>query len=159
MGPWNPNSSFQMKKELLKVELWACYNTTNEENKTIPCFRVSLCPPFAKDIRVIRKVTLSSPSLWASFDPPIPLFQWYPQSKDILLNLGMKCCNSLSVKCWNSAVNARGSRLIIVAVQLGAVKIYVTAVESLWKKERQDETQFIYHQNWWLSEFHPPIEC
>ncbi len=26
---------------------------------------------------------------------PYPLFQWYPQSKDILLNLSMKCSNSL----------------------------------------------------------------
>jgi hypothetical protein len=35
-------------------------------------------------------------------------------------------------------------RLIIVVVQLGAVKIYVAAaaVEALRKKERQDETQF-----------------
>jgi hypothetical protein len=32
--------------------------------------------------------------------------------------------------------------LIIVVVRVGAVKIYVSAVEALWKKERQDETQF-----------------
>jgi hypothetical protein len=25
-----------------------------------------------------------------AFTPPIPLFQWYPQSKEILLNLSMK---------------------------------------------------------------------
>jgi hypothetical protein len=29
----------------------------------------------------------------------------------------------------------------VVAVQVGAVKIYVAAVEPLWKKERQGETQ------------------
>jgi len=58
----------------------------------------------------------------------------YLQSKEILLNL--------SIKCWNSAFNAQGSRLIIVVVQVGAVKIYVAAVEALRKKERQDETQF-----------------
>jgi len=46
------------------------------------------------------------------------------------------------MKCWNSAFNAQGSRLIIVVVQVGAVKIYVAAVEALRKKERQDETQF-----------------
>ncbi len=46
------------------------------------------------------------------------------------------------MKCWNSAFNAQGSRLIIVVVQVGAVKIYVAAVEALTKKERQDETQF-----------------
>ncbi len=48
----------------------------------------------------------------------------------------------LSMKCSYSAFNARGSRLIIAVLQLGAVKIYVTAVEALRKKERQDETQF-----------------
>jgi hypothetical protein len=49
----------------------------------------------------------------------------------------------VSVNCWSSGVNARGSRLIIVVVELGAVKIYVTDVQALRKKERQDETQFI----------------
>jgi hypothetical protein len=47
------------------------------------------------------------------------------------------------MKCWNSAFNAEGSRVITVVVQVGAVKIYVTAVETLKKSERQDETQFI----------------
>jgi hypothetical protein len=40
----------------------------------------------------------------------------------------------------NSAFNARGSRVTIVVVQVGAMKIYVTAVEALRKNERQDET-------------------
>jgi hypothetical protein len=47
------------------------------------------------------------------------------------------------MKCWNSAFDAEGSRLIILVVQVGAVKIYVAAVEAIRKKERQDETQFI----------------
>jgi hypothetical protein len=64
---------------------------------------------------------------------PYPLFLWYPQSKENLLNLSMKC--------WNSASNKQGSRLNLV-VQVGAVKIYVATVEALRKKERQDETQF-----------------
>jgi len=46
----------------------------------------------------------------------------------------------LIMKCWNSAFNAQGSRLIIVIVQLGLVKIYVVVVEALRKKEGQDET-------------------
>jgi NADH:ubiquinone oxidoreductase subunit 6 (subunit J) len=33
-------------------------------------------------------------------------------------------------------------KVIIVVVQVGAVEIYVTSVEALRKKERQDETQF-----------------
>ncbi len=63
------------------------------------------------------------------------IFQCYPQSKENLSNLGMKC--------WNSAFNAEGSRVIIVVVQVRAVKIFnVAAVQALRKKETQDETQF-----------------
>jgi len=47
------------------------------------------------------------------------------------------------MKYWNSAFNAKGSRVIIVVVQVGAGKIYVAAVDELKKNERQDETQFI----------------
>jgi hypothetical protein len=46
------------------------------------------------------------------------------------------------MKCRNSAFNAERSRVTIVVVQVGAVKIYVAAVEALRKKERRDETQF-----------------
>jgi hypothetical protein len=49
------------------------------------------------------------------------------------------------IKCQyemlNSAFNAQGSRVIIVLVWVGAMKIYVAAVEALRKKERGDETQ------------------
>jgi len=76
---------------------------------------------------MIIKLSRKSPSL----SPPIP--QGYPQSKEILLNLSMKC--------WNSEFNAQISWLNIVAVQLGAVKIYVAAVETLREKEREYETQ------------------
>jgi hypothetical protein len=37
---------------------------------------------------------------------------------------------------------AQGSRLTIVASQVGAVEIYAATVEELKKKERQGETQF-----------------
>ncbi len=76
---------------------------------------------------VICKVTLSF--------TPYPLFEWYLRSKEILLNLNMKC--------WNSAFHAQGSRVIIVVVQVTAVKIYVAAMKVLKEKERGDETQFI----------------
>jgi hypothetical protein len=36
----------------------------------------------------------------------------------------------------NSAFNAQGSRIVIIVVRVGAVKIYVAAVEALRKKER-----------------------
>jgi hypothetical protein len=40
-----------------------------------------------------------------------------------------------------SSFDAHCSREIIVAIQVGAVKIYVPAVEALRKKERQCETK------------------
>jgi hypothetical protein len=42
------------------------------------------------------------------------------------------------------SIIAQGSRLIIVVVQVGAVKIYVAAaaVQALGEKETEDETQF-----------------
>jgi hypothetical protein len=46
------------------------------------------------------------------------------------------------MKCQNSAFNAQGLRVIIVLVQVRAVKIDVARVKALKKKERQDETQF-----------------
>jgi len=65
--------------------------------------------------RVISKVTLYFGLLFT----PYPFFQWYLQSKEILLNLSMKCL----------PFNAQGSRVIIVVVQVAAVKIYVAAME------------------------------
>jgi len=86
----------------------------------------------------VMELSVKSPCLHPVFGPaftPYPLFQWYLQSNEILLNLRMKC--------WNSAFNRQGSKLNIVVVQVGAVKIHVAAVEALRKKERQDKTQFI----------------
>jgi hypothetical protein len=90
----------------------------------------------SKYVNCIIELSVKQPCLhlylWASFHPPAPL-SVISAKKDILLNLSMKC--------WNSAFNVRGPRLIIVVVQLGAVKIYAAAVEARRKKERQDETQ------------------
>jgi hypothetical protein len=47
----------------------------------------------------------------------------------------MEILSNLSMKCWNSAFNEQGLRLIIVVVQ-------VEAVEALRKKDSEDETQF-----------------
>jgi anti-sigma-K factor RskA len=41
------------------------------------------------------------------------------------------------MKCRNSTNNAKGWRVIIVAVQVGAVKLYVLAVEVVSKKENR----------------------
>ncbi len=79
------------------------------------------------DIKVIHRITLSFTPFPLCFHPLSPLSdQRYPQSNEILLNPSMKC--------WNSAFNAHGSRVIIVVLQVGAVKIYVAAVEALTKE-------------------------
>jgi hypothetical protein len=41
-------------------------------------------------------------------------------------------------------LSIQGLRVILVVVTVGAMKIYVAAVEALKIKERQDETQFIF---------------
>jgi hypothetical protein len=46
------------------------------------------------------------------------------------------------MKYWKSALNAQGSILIIVALQVAALKIYAATGETLNKKERQCETHF-----------------
>jgi hypothetical protein len=83
------------------------------------------------------ELSMKSPSLHPVFGPPFtpyPLFQWYPQSKQLLLNLSMKC--------WNLASNAQGLEVIIIVVHVGVVKIYIATVGCAQDKERQDETQF-----------------
>ncbi len=86
-------------------------------------------------LKLFGKSPSLHPLLGPAFTPPpIPTFSGICKSKEILLNL--------STKCWNSAFNAQGSRVIMVVVQVGAMKIYVAAVEALRKNERQDETQF-----------------
>jgi hypothetical protein len=39
-------------------------------------------------------------------------------------------------------VKLKYSRVVVVVLQVGAMEIYVAAVEELRKNERQDETQF-----------------
>jgi hypothetical protein len=46
------------------------------------------------------------------------------------------------MKWWNSAFNAQGSRVIIVLVQVGAVKKYVATMKALRKKGREYKTEF-----------------
>jgi hypothetical protein len=62
----------------------------------------------------------------------------------------------LSTKC--SAFNAQGSRLIIVVVvvQVRAVKIYVAAAVKALGKKGKTGWNSVYYQNWWFSEFHTP---
>jgi hypothetical protein len=43
------------------------------------------------------------------------------------------------MKCYKLIFNAQSSRLIIVALRVGVMKIYATIVEALKEKERQGE--------------------
>jgi hypothetical protein len=59
------------------------------------------------------KLSVKSPSLSPlilSAFTPHPLFERYQQSEEILIDLNMKCSNS--------AVNAQGSRVIVVVVHV-----------------------------------------
>ncbi len=103
-------------------------------------------------IRVLRKVTLSSPCLWAAFHPLCPLFNEVRKVKKFLFNLGMKC--------WNSAFNTQGSRyILILVVQVGAVKIYAAAVDALrkkgWKEGVKTGWNSVSYKTWCISEFQP----
>ncbi len=91
-----------------------------------------------------------SPCRHPVFGPPFtpyPLFQWYQQSKVVLINLSMKCSYS--------AFNAQSSRLIIVVVQLGAVKkICSSSGGALRKKEKLSLLPKL--MVFWVSS---PVEC
>jgi len=63
----------------------------------------------------------------------------------------MKCSGNLTT------FTSQGSRVIIVVVQVAAVKIYVAAVEALGKKEREDETHSVYRQYWWKKLVWVPV--
>jgi hypothetical protein len=39
------------------------------------------------------------------------------------------------------------SKVIIIVVHVRAMKIYMTIMEALRKKERQDKKNLVYHQN------------
>jgi hypothetical protein len=112
-----------------------------EETNPFGSSKISQKNPNSVGVRVIHKVTTLC--LHPVFGPafsPYSLFRRYLQSKEILLNLSMKC--------WNSAFNAQGLGVIIVVVQVGAVsQMYVAVVEALRKKH---ETQFTT-KNWWKS--------
>jgi len=66
-----------------------------------------------------------------------PSFCGICKVRKLLLNLSM-------IQCWNSTFNAQGSRVIIIVLHVGVVKVKICGigVEAFMKKERQDETQF-----------------
>jgi hypothetical protein len=66
----------------------------------------------------LLELSSKSPCLHRLFRPGFtsyPLFEQYSQSNEILWNLIMKC--------WNSAFNAQGLRVIIIVVQVGRKQV------------------------------------
>jgi hypothetical protein len=63
--------------------------------------------------------------------PPIPSFSGI-----------RKVRNFFKIPVGNSAFHAQGSRVFILVVHVGAVKMYLAAVELLKEKERRNKTQF-----------------
>ncbi len=88
------------------VEIWNIAFTSQDDVLFICWFLCSMLFQFVFPKKVWKLYTLElsmkSPCLWTCFHSPIPSFQCSPQSKEFLLNLSMKC--------WNSAFNAQGSR-------------------------------------------------
>jgi hypothetical protein len=84
--------------------------------------------------RVFFKVIMSSSCLWASFHG-VPSLGKVRQVRKFLLNLGMKC--------WNPAFSGTRFDVIVVALHVGAVKIYVATMEVLRKKERWVKTSVV----------------
>jgi hypothetical protein len=69
--------------------------------------------PYA--IKLAVKSPSISPLISSAFAPPNPLFQWYPQSKEISLNMG------INAEARHLMHEVRD--LIIVVVLVGTVKI------------------------------------
>jgi hypothetical protein len=70
---------------------------------------------------------------------PYPLFQWYPQSNEILLNLGIKCWNSTRFESNYSSCTGRSTENIFSSSSGGAQEKWKTGWNS------------VYHQNWWKN--------
>jgi len=96
-------------------------------------------------IKVIREVTLSLGLL----SPHFTGINKVMKGNEILLNL--------SIKCWNSAFNAQGSRVIIVVGQEGSENICRTSGGA--EEEGKTGWNSVYHQNWWKIQFGSEIFC
>ncbi len=89
--------------------------------------------------RVIHKVALSLSLL----SPPIPLFQWYQQSNEIILNL--------SKRCWNLAFNGQYSRVPNYNSCRGRSSENICSSSGGAQEEGKTGWNSISHQNWWKN--------
>jgi hypothetical protein len=54
------------------------------------------------------------------------------------------------MKCWKSEFNAQDSTVIILGLQVRAVKIYAATAEALKQNERQGSTQKLSYPHPWM---------
>jgi hypothetical protein len=143
----------KFKRKILVMNLvkWQLYWFRCKCVNGLSLFEATFLMFLGGDIREIRKVTLSSPCLWASFHPLTSRLVVSAKKGNFIKSRYEML--KLTTNCWISLFNAQCSRGVIVAVQVGAVKIYVAAVEALSIKEREDETPEMV---FWVS---PPLEC
>ncbi len=81
-------------------------------------------------IELSVKATLCFTPYLLCFRPPIPSFSGIHKVTKFYLIQGMKC--------WNSAFNAQGSRVIIVVVQVGAVSENICSSSGGGQVKRKD---------------------
>ncbi len=133
------NGDLQTSTTIVEAGPWLCHHSMN----SLTCWNILyLEEPFPSIAQYFCNIMIVSTYLFGGFDwvstfeyycglessiwchyfencPVIKLScrGMYLQSNEILFNLNMKC--------WNSAFYAQGSKIIIVVLQVGAVKIFV----------------------------------
>jgi len=92
-----------------------------------------------------RVISESHPCLHPVFGPaftPCTLFQWYPQSNEILFNLSMKC--------WNSEFYSQGSRVIRCSNCIDRSSENICNSSGGAQEKGRNS---VYYQNWWKTKF------
>ncbi len=87
------NSLYSKTKAFQKHE-YSCHNFLSPGKENVSERERERRGRWGQNNTVIHNVTCLHPVFGPPFTPCL-LFQWYPQSKDILLNLSMKCSNSV----------------------------------------------------------------
>ncbi len=96
----------------------------------------------------ILELSVKKPCLHPVFGPPFtpyPLFQWYPQSKEIFIKSQYEMLK-LSIQCTRFETNYSSSTVT------SSANIYSSSEGARGKGKTRWNS--VYHQNWWFSEFH-----
>jgi hypothetical protein len=94
--------------------------------------------------KTMVELSVKSRSLHPVFGPAFtlyPLFQWYSQSKENLLNLSMKC--------WNSAFHAQGLKVANYNSCTGRSSENICSINGGAQEKGKTGWNSVYHQNCW----------